>query len=189
MDAFTTIRHARDLKRRHPKAPRSAAHVLLVLATYANGRTGSNIRPGHELVEEHVGLERNAVRLAIQWLIEHGELRRDKPGHNGSAAHYTIPLDAVGTPTQAPTSAVGARGEASRGSYASPLQPEQEEGPAGPSPAGPHSAEPEPDAFRKCPKCGGNRIQRMGENALFCETCNEHEDKATRAPFGTGDQY
>jgi hypothetical protein len=87
--AFATIRAARTLRERHPDAPPSAAHVALAMATYANGRTGTSIRPGVANLVEDTGLHPDTVQRAIQWLVRREELRRDKAGHRGSAACFT----------------------------------------------------------------------------------------------------
>jgi hypothetical protein len=89
-DAFATIRRARSLRERHPDAPLSVIAIAQNLATYADGRTGTNIRPGHERIAEQTGLHSNTVRLGIRWLEDRGEIRCDKPGHRGSAACYTF---------------------------------------------------------------------------------------------------
>jgi hypothetical protein len=89
-DAFATIRRARSLRERHPDAPLSAVLVALVMATYANGATGTSIRPGTDRLVDETGLDRRTIQRAIAWLVERGELRRDKPGHRGSAACFTF---------------------------------------------------------------------------------------------------
>ena len=89
-NAFATIRRARSLKERHPDAPPSVALVALVMATYADGRTGTSIRPGYERVAEQTGLYIGTVKDAVRWLEARGELRRDKEGHRGSAACFTF---------------------------------------------------------------------------------------------------
>jgi hypothetical protein len=88
-NAFTTIQRARSLRTRHPEARPSVCHVALVMATYANGKTGASIRPGVARLVESTGLHRDTVQDAIEWLVKHDELRRDKPGHRGSAACFT----------------------------------------------------------------------------------------------------
>ncbi len=88
-DAFATIRRARSLLGRHPDAPPSVAHVALVMATFANGRTGTSIRPGYGRVAELTGLHPQTVKRAVKWLVAHQELRRDKAAHPGSTACFT----------------------------------------------------------------------------------------------------
>ena len=89
-DAFATIRRARTLRERHPDAPPSAVLVALTLATYADGRTGTSIRPGFERIMEDTGLGRTAVKSAVRWLESRDELRRDKQARRGSAACFTF---------------------------------------------------------------------------------------------------
>lgn len=145
MDAFSTIRHARALRDRHPDAPRTAAHILLLLATYANGRTGSSIRPGHALIGQHTGLGRNAVRLALRWLEAHGELRCDKRGHNGSAAHYSI----LGL------TEVGARGESVGAQRGAPYNQTNGESLRDSQPGSGQSS------YRRCPYCDSSKVTRV----------------------------
>jgi hypothetical protein len=88
--AFDAIRRARSLRERHPDAPDSVAHVFLVLATYADGRTGRSARPGRERLAHDTGLSLSAINRAVRWLIDRDELRRDYRGHRGSASCYSI---------------------------------------------------------------------------------------------------
>jgi hypothetical protein len=89
-DAFATIRRARSLRERHPDAPLSAVLVALCLATFADGKSGTNIRPGFDLIAEITGFSVSTVQRAVRWLERHDELRRDKQGHRGSAACFTF---------------------------------------------------------------------------------------------------
>lgn len=141
-DAFATIRRARTLRERHPDAPASAVLVALVLASYANGKSGTSIRPGLERVAEETGLALSSVRRHVAWLENRGELRRDKQGHRGSAACFTY----VGGKalTSEPHSEKGARQEHERRSPVSPHQPDQ-----------PTPSEPSGSSGIRCELCGG----------------------------------
>lgn len=86
---YTTIRKARTLRERHPDASASIAHVALVMATFANGPSGTMIRPTLKTVADLTGLHHKTVQDAVKWLEEQGELRRDKQGWRGSAACFT----------------------------------------------------------------------------------------------------
>ena len=88
-DAFATIRAARAITERHPDAPPSVAAVALALATFANGRTGTSIRPGYKRVAAITGLHEQTVKRAVAWLVARGELRRDNTARPGSAACFT----------------------------------------------------------------------------------------------------
>jgi hypothetical protein len=88
-NAFSTINAARAIRERHPDATPSTAHVAIAMATFANGRSGASIRPGVANLAALTGLHPDTVQCAIQWLVARGELRRDKPGHRGSAACFT----------------------------------------------------------------------------------------------------
>ena len=88
-NAFSTINAAKKLKERHPDAPASVAFIGLVMATFANGKTGTGIRPGVERLAELTGYHTDTVQDAIEWLVARGELRRDKKGYRGSAACFT----------------------------------------------------------------------------------------------------
>lgn len=93
-DAFRAIRHGAELLDREPGASPTAAHVLLVLATFADGHDGRNIRPTNERVAAITGKSVRVVERAISELIELGELvRTNGPAHRGSAACYRLNLD------------------------------------------------------------------------------------------------
>ena len=64
-DALATIRAARALRERHPDAPPSVAAVALVLASFANGSTGTSIRPGFGRVADCTGLNVQTVKRAV----------------------------------------------------------------------------------------------------------------------------
>lgn len=88
-NGFTTINRARTLRERHPDAPPSACHVALFMATYADGKSGTSIRPGFEAIEEGTGLSRRGVQMAVRWLEDHDEIRREREARRGSAALFT----------------------------------------------------------------------------------------------------
>jgi hypothetical protein len=88
-NAFSTINAALSLHERHPDAPPSVRHVGLAMATFANGKTGTSIRPGVARLVSLTGLHSDTVQDAVEWLVERGELRRDKRGHRRSAACFT----------------------------------------------------------------------------------------------------
>jgi Helix-turn-helix domain len=87
--SFDTIRRASQIRQRHPDAPPNAVLVALVMATFADGKTGASIRPSFELLAERTGLSISAIQRNVRWLERHDELRRDKQGHRGSAACFT----------------------------------------------------------------------------------------------------
>jgi hypothetical protein len=123
--------------------------VALVLATYANGRTGASIRPGLELVAEVTGLSLSTIQRRVRWLEEHGELRRDKQGHRGSAACFTYIGGKAGHLDDA-LSGESRSGETGKPVTAmTPLQPDQ------PTPSGlPGPRENgEPQAGEPCQMC------------------------------------
>lgn len=81
-DAFSTIRAAMSMPERHPEALPSVCQVALVMATFATGQTGADIRPGLSRLVELTHLDRGTVRRAIKWLEKHGEIRRVKDGRS-----------------------------------------------------------------------------------------------------------
>ena len=133
-DAFSTLRRARSLHERHPHAPSSVLHVALVMATYADGRTGRNIRPGYENLARATGLHIQTVKRAIGWLERHGELWRVKEGHNGSAACFTYRLHdpEVGGASDTPYSEKGVHSVEVGGVSDTP-HPPHPQNPSGPS--------------------------------------------------------
>ena len=89
MHAFDTIRAVRGLPQRHPDAAPSVVLVAYAMASYADGATGTNIRPGVARLASDTGLHARTVEYAIAWLVDRGEIRRDKAGHRGSAACFS----------------------------------------------------------------------------------------------------
>lgn len=88
---------ARSLRERHPEVQPSHVAVALALATFADGPTGTNIRPGAQRIAAITGLNVQTVYRRIRWLVQHAELRRDKHAWPGSAACYTW-VGGMGTP-------------------------------------------------------------------------------------------
>jgi hypothetical protein len=170
-DAFATIRRARSLRERQPDAPASTVLVALVLATYANGRTGTNIRPGLELVADLTGVTLRQVRRHVAWLEERGELRRDKEGHRGSAACFTY----LGGKEVAHDHLYekGGHPRQERQSPMTPLQPNQPNpsGPSRPSGGGEQSVAP----VKNWPACAWEGCGRPGTVENFEDTwCEPH---------------
>jgi hypothetical protein len=107
-NAYTTMQRARALRARHPDASPSHVAIAVVMASFADGPTGTSIRPGLDRVAELTGLHRETVKRAIRWLEARGELRRDRQGHRGSAACFSwiggkqmpqaSPIDGKGMP-------------------------------------------------------------------------------------------
>jgi hypothetical protein len=89
MNVFETTRAVRGLPRRHPDAPPSVVLVAYAMASYADGATGTNIRPGVARLASDTGLHPRTVEYSISWLVERGEVRRDKAGHRGNAASFS----------------------------------------------------------------------------------------------------
>jgi hypothetical protein len=110
-NAYTTMQRARALRERHPDAAPSHIATALLMASFADGPSGTSIRPGLDKVADLTGLHRETVKRAVRWLEARGELRRDKQGHRGSAACFTwiggteppapSPVDAKGMPHMA----------------------------------------------------------------------------------------
>jgi hypothetical protein len=88
-NAYTTMQAARSLRERQPDASPSHVAVALALASFADGATGTSIRPGAERIAAITGLNLQTVHRRIRWLVQRGELRRDKHAWRGSAACYT----------------------------------------------------------------------------------------------------
>lgn len=88
-NAYTTMQAARALRERQPEASPSHVTIALALASFADGPTGTSIRPGYARLAEVTGLHRDTVKDGVRWLVERGELRRDKTGWRGSAACVT----------------------------------------------------------------------------------------------------
>jgi hypothetical protein len=88
-NAYTTMQRARSLRERHPDASPSHVAIALALASFADGPTGTSIRPGYDRIAEITGLNVQTVHRRIRWLVKRGELRRDKKGWRGSAACFT----------------------------------------------------------------------------------------------------
>lgn len=144
-DAFATIRRARSLHERYEAVPASVVAVALCLATYADGRWGTNIRPGHERVARETRLHLETVRKAIRWLEAHDELRCDKRGARGSAACYTW-LGVVDTPAShggsANTPALDGYAPAPGGDTNPTSQPPDPSDPQDPTAPHPHPGKP-----------------------------------------------
>jgi hypothetical protein len=93
-DAYAPLRHARELRLRHPTVSRGAAELYLLMATFANP-DGSSIRPTNELLARLAGKTERTVERAIAelLLLQPAELiRTNGPAHKGSAACYSMPL-------------------------------------------------------------------------------------------------
>jgi hypothetical protein len=88
-NAYTTMQRARSLRERQPDASPSHVAIAVIMASFADGPTGTSIRPGVDRVAELTGLTLRTVQRGIRWLEERGELRRDKNGWRGSAACFT----------------------------------------------------------------------------------------------------
>jgi hypothetical protein len=88
-NAYTTMQRARSLRERHSDVSTSLVAVALAAATFADGPTGTMIRPRHQRIAEIVGLSVGRVNKLMQELVKIGELRRDKTAWRGSAACYT----------------------------------------------------------------------------------------------------
>jgi hypothetical protein len=83
------MQRARSLRERHPDASPSLVAVALAAATFADGPTGTMIRPSHDRLAAITGLSVPRVHKLMQRLVKIGELRRDKQAWRGSAACYT----------------------------------------------------------------------------------------------------
>ncbi len=102
----TTMNAARALRTRQPDAQPSTVLVAMALASFGNYRTGTGIRPGLARVEEITGLHHETVSLAVKWLEDRGELRRDKEARRGSAAFFTW-LGGMGSDEPTPLEPMG----------------------------------------------------------------------------------
>lgn len=171
-NAFDTIKAARALRERHPDAAPSAVNVGLVMATFANGRSGTSIRPGHELIAEITGLHLDTVRDAIRWLKDRGELREDKAGHRGSAACYTWLGGMVGSDTPPLEGMVGSH--TGNDGVSHPTHQPDHLLPSGPP--GPRGGRPG-EAGRRCRKHPANEL---GDGD--CWECDYEAWKAVHGP-------
>jgi hypothetical protein len=88
-NAYTTMQRARSLRERHPDASPSHVAIALALASFADGPTGTMIRPGYQRIAAITGLNVQTVHRGIRWLVQRGELRRDKDAWRGSAGCFT----------------------------------------------------------------------------------------------------
>jgi hypothetical protein len=136
-NAYTTMQAARSLRERHADASPSHVAVALALATFADGPTGAMIRPGAERIARMTGLNIQTVYRRVRWLVQRGELRRDKHAWRVSAACYTW----VGGMVVPESRNAGA----SRTTHQS--HPSQQSGLPGPTDLGVQ--------FRRCAVCGG----------------------------------
>ena len=99
-DPFAAIRWARELHEREPAASALAAHVLLVLATYADG-DGRNCWPSRAAIAAHVRRGPTQVSGALRELQDRGEITRaNGHAHTGSSAawHLNLAKRAAGQP-------------------------------------------------------------------------------------------
>src|SRR5689334_15830048 len=93
-NAFAAQHRAATLLERHPTAGPRAAHVLLMLSTFADGDTGRNARPSRAVLCELTGYGTATVTRALRRLVELGEVTRtNRAAHRGSTACYTINLE------------------------------------------------------------------------------------------------
>jgi hypothetical protein len=164
-DAFAAVRAARALRERHPDAPPGTVLVALALATYANGRTGTSIRPGYARVAAITGLHPQTVKRAVAWLVARQELRRDKAAHPGSAACFTWVggMEVPGAPTSEGT---GVPGVPDSGVQGTPHQPNQ------PSPTSPSGSR------------AGTHCRKHPEVELYLGDCFECERETYYATYG-----
>lgn len=149
-NAYTTMRAARTLRERHADASPSHVAVALAMATFADGATGTMIRPGYRRVADITGLHADTVRRAIGWLVERGELRRDKDAWRGSAACFTWVGGMVGSDTPPLDGKVGPQ---TRNGGA--LDPTHLSHPSGPSGLPGPQAGKRPKKDPTCASCGG----------------------------------
>lgn len=127
------------------------------MATYAHGYSGTNIRPGFELLAELTGYSKSNVRRAIRWLEQHGEVERTLEGHRGSAACFRLTGVRSGdekTLTHEPLSEAKALTSAEKKLTAELPTTTSASSPSGP--VGPPGLDPEGrrDPGKSCPKCG-----------------------------------
>jgi len=161
-DAFRTIRAARALTERHPDAPTSVATVALTLATFANGRTGTSIRPGFDRVAAITGLHEQTVKRAVAWLVERGELRRDNTARPGSAACFTW-LGGMVVPETPPSDGMVVPDVPNGGASHTPHQPNQPTPSGLEGPRGGEASQP----LEGCSMCG--RQAKLDE--ALCRSC------------------
>jgi hypothetical protein len=152
------MQRARSLRERHTDASPSLVAVALAAATFADGPTGTSIRPGHARIAAITGLSVGRVNKLMQRLVKLGELRRDKPAWRGSAACYTWIGGMVVTeasPSEGMVVAQGRNGGALTTTHQShPLEPS---GPSRPSGGGRRHTCAEWDDFHNCAECGAYR--------------------------------
>jgi hypothetical protein len=139
-NSFKTLRAAKSLRERHPDAPPSVCHVALVMAIYADGKSGTSIRPGFEGIIEDTGLSRTTVKAAVRWLEARGEVIRTREARRGSAALFmwTGGMGGHGEPPSSsadveqgsmtdPHTANGGHSPTNGGRSAPPHQPDQKD--------------------------------------------------------------
>jgi Helix-turn-helix domain len=160
VSAFDVIRWARDVRRRHPDLSPAAAHVYLVMATYADGRTGGDIRPSYATVADLTGHHMLTVRRAVHRLIALGELERVGGGNGrGSAALFRIPMPKKEVLQMAPS------GVRKGGATSTSHQPDQS-APASPAP---HD---ELGSAMSCATCGDRAVsvtEYRGHTFAWCK--------------------
>jgi hypothetical protein len=145
VDVFTTIRRARSLGERHSGATNSAKLVALYMATYAEGSTGRNIRPGYAAIARETGLDIQTVKRAVRWLEEQGELWRTNADRvrAGTAACFTYRLHGQGVQSVASGGAIDT--------------PQHQHQPTPSGLPGPRHVCAEWDDFDTCAECGAYR--------------------------------
>jgi hypothetical protein len=65
-----------------PSNQRSIKLVAMMLASFADSRTGKNVRPGEARLADMCQLGKSTVRAALKWLREAGLIHRVRHGSN-----------------------------------------------------------------------------------------------------------
>jgi len=160
------MQRARSLRERHPDASPSLVAVALAAATFADGPTGTMIRPSHDRIAEIVGLSVGRVNKYMQALVKLGELRRDKTAWRGSAACYTWVGGMVGADAPPLDGMVGAQSRNGGAPATTHLShPSEPSGPPGPrGTAAPH---PKEETY-ECGECGERSAWLAGGRCAAC---------------------
>lgn len=80
------------------RMPPAQVAFVLALSTYADARTGRNVRPGHGRVERIVGVSRSTGTRAVAWLYRTGWLTVESKAAGGRGGQSKVAVYRLAVP-------------------------------------------------------------------------------------------